>query len=53
MRLFGQEEDKDSSEEKNYYCDTCGNEISKKRYFETGQCNNCVIEDGAIGGGLV
>lgn len=55
MGLFGpdKEEDDKNSEEEKYYCDTCGKEISEERYFETGQCTNCEIEDGAIAGGLV
>lgn len=44
----------DNSEERKYYCDTCGKEISKEGYESNGgQCTNCVIEDAAIGGGLV
>lgn len=57
MGLFSsdEEEGEDSSEEEQKYCcDTCGKEISKEEFESNGgQCTNCVVEDGAIGGGLV
>lgn len=37
-----------------HYCDTCGKEISREEFERNGgQCDNCVIENGAIGGGLI
>lgn len=41
-------------EEEKYNCLTCGKEIPKEEYENNaGQCTNCIIEDSAIGGGLV
>ncbi len=53
MGLFGSDED-NSEEEQKFYCDTCSKEISKEEFESNGgQCTNCLIEDSAVGGGLV